>query len=126
VQLERERQVKEYHWLNLLCKLLERRLIERLRFRDGRLYTVEVSVFFGLEAPSRQGPVRGDIAVGFSCSPGDGKALAVRRAGRAAYQHSLQLGVPKDCQCFQGWVVCQNVAVIFLKHTVAASECQSR
>jgi hypothetical protein len=68
--------IREYHWLNLLCKILERRLTSRLRFHEGKVYNVSVSPFFGIEAPSRRGNVRGDIAVAFSCSPGAGKELA--------------------------------------------------
>ena len=76
VQVERANLTAEMHWLALLCKLLERRLTARLRFDAGRVYTVSVDLFFGLEAPSRVESKRGDVAVSFTCGPGEGKALA--------------------------------------------------
>lgn len=75
MQLQRAEQMRDYHWLALIVKLLERKLTARLRFSEGHVYSVDVSLFFAAEAPSRVGPVRGDIAVAFSCSPGKGAAL---------------------------------------------------
>ena len=76
VQLQRSRQVQDYHWLALLIKILERRLTQRLRFAQGSLYSVSVSPFFELEAPSAKECLRGDVAVSFTCAPGMGRALA--------------------------------------------------
>lgn len=67
----------ESYWLLAICKLLEHRLTKRLRFEGGAIYSVAVSPFFGHEAPSRRdAPIRGDVAVQFSCAPGAQTALA--------------------------------------------------
>lgn len=75
MQLPVEDRQEEAHWLSAICKLLEHRLTERLRFQAGSIYSVQVSSFFSLEAPSRKGPLRGDVAVQFTCSPGSGTKL---------------------------------------------------
>lgn len=67
----------ESYWLLAICKLLEHRLTKKLRFEGGAIYSVGVSPFFGHEAPSRRdAPIRGDVAVQFSCAPGAQAALA--------------------------------------------------
>jgi hypothetical protein len=40
-----------------------------------QVYSVSASPFFGGEAPSRNGRLRGDVAVAFSCAPEDRAAL---------------------------------------------------
>lgn len=75
LQLPVEGRQEEAHWLSAICKLLEHRLTEKLRFQAGSIYSVQVSSFFALEAPSRKGPLRGDVAVQFTCSPGSGTEL---------------------------------------------------
>lgn len=45
----------ELVWLSLGCRLLETRLLQRLRFQFGEVYTVSVAPFFGCEAPSNTG-----------------------------------------------------------------------
>jgi hypothetical protein len=75
VQLPVEGRQEEAHWLSAICKLLEHRLTEKLRFQAGSIYSVQVSHFFALEAPSRKGALRGDVAVQFTCSPGSGTEL---------------------------------------------------
>jgi hypothetical protein len=75
VQLPVEGRQEEAHWLSAICKLLEHRLTEKLRFQAGSIYSVQVSHFFALEAPSRKGTLRGDVAVQFTCSPGSGTEL---------------------------------------------------
>eukprot|EP00892_Ulva_mutabilis_P009176 jgi/Ulvmu1/6630/UM003_0268.1 len=67
----------ESYWLLAICKLLEHRLTQKLRFEGGAIYSVGVSPFFGHEAPSRRdAPIRGDVAVQFSCAPGAQAGLA--------------------------------------------------
>lgn len=61
--------VEEHLVLNLCVRVLESRLLKLLRFRFGEIYTVTASSFFGMEAPSREGNLRGDVAVRFSCDP---------------------------------------------------------
>lgn len=75
MQLPVEGRQEEAHWLSAICKLLEHRLTEKLRFQAGSIYSVQVSSFFALEAPSRKGLLRGDVAVQFTCSPGSGRSL---------------------------------------------------
>lgn len=96
MQLRRSEQVREYHWLCLLVKLLDRRLTAKLRFAEGRVYNVDVSMFFAAEAPSRAGPVRGDLAVAFSCSPGEGAHLA---AMVVDVVEALQVCLPGPARC---------------------------
>lgn len=40
-----------------------------------QVYTVAISPFFGAEAPSRQGSLRGDVSIGFSCDPHNAEHL---------------------------------------------------
>lgn len=75
VQVQRATQSEDVYWVDLLCKVIERRLTARLRFEGGAVYNVAVSASFSREAPSREGSVRGDVAVAFSCSPGCGREL---------------------------------------------------
>eukprot|EP00897_Mesotaenium_endlicherianum_P008456 jgi/Mesen1/7639/ME000004S07907 len=49
--------------------LLETKVMQVLRFKHGQVYAVSVSPFLGGARPSREGHVRGDVAIGFSCDP---------------------------------------------------------
>jgi predicted Zn-dependent peptidase len=62
-------------WLNLMRAVLETRLLQRLRFQFGEIYTVSVSSFFGCEAPSSTGAPRGDVSIGFTCDPANRQHL---------------------------------------------------
>ncbi|CAI5457717.1 unnamed protein product [Closterium sp. Yama58-4] len=61
--------VEETMWVGFLTKLLETRIMQLLRFKHGQIYTVSASSFLGGARPSRDGGVRGDLAVAFSCDP---------------------------------------------------------
>ncbi|CAI7822512.1 unnamed protein product, partial [Closterium sp. NIES-53] len=61
--------VEETMWVGFLTKLLETRVMQLLRFKHGQIYTVSASSFLGGARPSRDGGVRGDLAVAFSCDP---------------------------------------------------------
>ncbi|GJP47352.1 hypothetical protein CLOM_g6553 [Closterium sp. NIES-68] len=61
--------VEETMWVGFLTKLLETRIMQLLRFKHGQIYTVAASSFLGGARPSREGGVRGDLAVAFSCDP---------------------------------------------------------
>jgi hypothetical protein len=76
VQVLRKTHSQDAHWLELLCKIFERRLTSRLRFEGGHIYNVAVSPSFSFEVPNRPVAMHGDVAVSFSCSPGSAKALA--------------------------------------------------
>ncbi|KAK3250341.1 hypothetical protein CYMTET_40280 [Cymbomonas tetramitiformis] len=65
----------DLQWLDLSTRILESRLLQLLRFKFGEVYTVQVSVFFGVEAPSRVGSVRGDVTISFSCDPSSAERL---------------------------------------------------
>ncbi|KAK9855149.1 hypothetical protein WJX84_012364 [Apatococcus fuscideae] len=67
--------LQEMHWLAFTCQLLETKLLQLMRFKFGEVYTVSISPFFGAEAPSRKGSVRGDVSVGFSCDPHNAEHL---------------------------------------------------
>jgi hypothetical protein len=69
VEIERANSREEAIWVAIVTKLVETKLMQLLRFKFGEVYTVSVSAFFGAEAPSRQGNVRGDMAINFSCAP---------------------------------------------------------
>ncbi|GBG85044.1 hypothetical protein CBR_g39508 [Chara braunii] len=69
VDLDGTNVTDEVHWTGLVCRLLETKILQELRFEHGRVYTVSVSAFLGGSRPSRVGGVRGDIAVSFSCDP---------------------------------------------------------
>jgi predicted Zn-dependent peptidase len=56
-------------WARLACRVLESRLLKKMRFQFGDVYSVSVSPYYGLEAPSSPPPLRGDCAVSFSCDP---------------------------------------------------------
>lgn len=75
VEVDRSRGAGEIVWLSLVGKLLETRLLQLLRFKSGDVYTISVTSFFGAEAPSTTGNVRGDVAVGFSCEPRNASRL---------------------------------------------------
>lgn len=74
--------------LDLACRVLETRLLQRLRFAGGKVYAVAASPFFGSEAPGRGGgpggALRGEVAIGFSCAPGDREALVEAALGVVA------------------------------------------
>ena len=55
--------------VRLACRVLETRLLKLLRFRYGDVYSVTVSPYYGMEAPSATPPLHGDCAVSFSCDP---------------------------------------------------------
>lgn len=61
--------MREMLSVRLACRVLETRLLKLLRFRFGDVYSVSVSPYLGLEAPSANLPLRGDCAVSFSCDP---------------------------------------------------------
>ncbi|BBN04021.1 zinc protease [Marchantia polymorpha subsp. ruderalis] len=59
----------EVHFTGFICKLLETKIMQVLRFKHGQVYSVSVSAFLGGSRPSRTGNVRGDVAINFSCDP---------------------------------------------------------
>eukprot|EP00877_Chromochloris_zofingiensis_P010305 jgi/Chrzof1/5528/Cz16g06130.t1 len=69
VELDRQTAREDMIWLAVACKVLEGKLLQRLRFEFGDVYTVSVGSFFGMEAPSRKGTLRGDVSVAFTCDP---------------------------------------------------------
>ncbi|KAJ6803070.1 zinc protease PQQL-like isoform X1 [Iris pallida] len=69
VMLKNTSMMEEIHYIGFLSKLLEARIMQVLRFKHGQIYSVGVSVFLGGNKPSRNGDVRGDISVNFSCDP---------------------------------------------------------
>lgn len=75
-QIDETNSIEEAQWTLMCCRLLEQRLMRKLRFQTGEVYTCSVSASFGCEAPSRIGPLRGDIAINFSCRPDSGGRLS--------------------------------------------------
>ncbi|KAG2437776.1 hypothetical protein HYH02_011151 [Chlamydomonas schloesseri] len=75
VSLSRPVAREELVWLSLVCRALETRLLQKMRFVAGDVYTVAVSPFFGCVAPSLDGDPAGDIAVMFSCDPANKQRL---------------------------------------------------
>ncbi|GIL74679.1 hypothetical protein Vretimale_2315 [Volvox reticuliferus] len=69
VALSRPQAREDLVWLGLVCRALETRLIQRMRFVRGDVYTVSVSPFFGCVSPSLDGDPQGDVAIMFSCDP---------------------------------------------------------
>jgi len=69
VELEGSNVMEEVHFTGFICKLLETKIMQVLRFKHGQVYSVSVSAFLGGSKPSRFGNVRGDVAVSFSCDP---------------------------------------------------------
>lgn len=69
VALTRSRVREEGIWLHFACRLLETRLLQHLRFRKGKIYSVSVSPNFSLECASTIGDARGDVAVVLTCDP---------------------------------------------------------
>lgn len=55
--------------VRLACRVLESRLLKKMRFCYGDVYSVSVTPYYGLEAPSAPPPLRGDCAVTFACDP---------------------------------------------------------
>ncbi|BDA41495.1 probable zinc protease PqqL [Coccomyxa sp. Obi] len=67
---------KEAVWLYLVCKLLETKLMQKLRFEFGEVYTVSVAPSFSAEAPcSAKNYTDGDVAIAFSCDPDNAHRL---------------------------------------------------
>ncbi|GFR46297.1 hypothetical protein Agub_g7853, partial [Astrephomene gubernaculifera] len=75
VRLPRPSAREELVWLSLVCRAVETRLLQRMRFVAGDVYTVSVSPFFGCVAPSLDGDPQGDIAIAFSCDPANKERL---------------------------------------------------
>lgn len=69
VELKGPNVMEEVHLTGFICKLLETRIIQVLRFKHGQVYSAAVTAFLGGNKPSRVGNVRGDIAISFSCDP---------------------------------------------------------
>eukprot|EP00250_Pteridium_aquilinum_P015299 c22507_g1_i1 orf=556-3573(+) len=69
VELKGTNVMEEVHLTGFICKLLETRIMQVLRFKHGQVYSAAVTAFLGGNKPSRVGNVRGDIAVSFSCDP---------------------------------------------------------
>lgn len=69
VQLKGLDVMEEVHYTCFICKLLETKIMQVLRFKHGHVYSVSVSAFLGGSKPSRFGNVRGEVAVSFSCDP---------------------------------------------------------
>lgn len=79
VHLDRPVAREQLWWLNSACKLLETRLLQKLRFEMGDLYTVSVGSFFGCDAPSSTAPqLKGDVSIAFTCDPANkGRLVAM-------------------------------------------------
>lgn len=69
VELKGPNMMEEVHFTGFICKLLETRIMQVLRFKHGQVYSAAVTVFLGGNKPSRSGNVRGDVAISFSCDP---------------------------------------------------------
>ncbi|KAJ7536029.1 hypothetical protein O6H91_12G054400 [Diphasiastrum complanatum] len=69
VELKGPNMMEEVHFTGFICKLLETKTMQILRFKHGQVYSVSVSAFLGGSRPSRTGNVRGDVAISFSCDP---------------------------------------------------------
>ncbi|KAH7414951.1 hypothetical protein KP509_14G020500 [Ceratopteris richardii] len=69
VELKGPNVMEEVHLTGFICKLLETRIMQVLRFKHGQVYSAAVTAFLGGSKPSRVGNVRGDIAISFSCDP---------------------------------------------------------
>ncbi|XP_057765310.1 zinc protease PQQL-like isoform X1 [Salvia miltiorrhiza] len=69
VELKYENMMEDVHLTGLVSKLLETKMLQVLRFKHGQIYSAGVSVFLGGNKPSRDGNIRGDISVNFSCDP---------------------------------------------------------
>ncbi|KAL8489686.1 hypothetical protein ACS0TY_025545 [Phlomoides rotata] len=69
VELKNQNMMEDIHLTGLMSKLLETKILQVLRFKHGQIYSAGVSVFLGGNKPSRDGNIRGDISVNFSCDP---------------------------------------------------------
>lgn len=69
VDLKYENMMEDVHLTGLVSKLMETKILQVLRFKHGQIYSAGVSVFLGGNKPSRDGNIRGDISVNFSCDP---------------------------------------------------------
>ena len=59
------------------CKLVEARLLKRLRFADSNVYSVSVSIDFGSHSiPDPGEPARGTLQISFSSDPDRAKTCA--------------------------------------------------
>ncbi|GLC40306.1 hypothetical protein PLESTM_001046900 [Pleodorina starrii] len=88
VSLSRPVVREELMWLSLACRALETRLMQRMRFVGGDVYTVSVSSFFGCVAPSLEGDPRGDVAIMFSCDPANKDRLVAMALEEVALMQS--------------------------------------
>ena len=77
---------EEVYWLGLLCRLLETRLLQVMRFRYGEIYSASVAYFFGCEAVSNTG--------GWQWAAG--RVGAEVKSGTPGWQHRLGVRV---CCC---------------------------
>ncbi|KAJ9517538.1 hypothetical protein QJQ45_024978 [Haematococcus lacustris] len=75
VKLQQPGVREDLMWVQLACMVLETRLLQRMRFQFGEIYTVSVSPFFACEAPSYKGDVRGDVSISFTCDPANRQRL---------------------------------------------------
>ncbi|WIA32467.1 hypothetical protein OEZ86_003287 [Tetradesmus obliquus] len=76
VGLERAVAREQLWWLSAACRLLETRLLQKLRFEFGDVYTVSVASFFGCEAPSStRAKLWGDVSIAFTCDPANKERL---------------------------------------------------
>ena len=63
-------QFLQSHELGLVCKLVEARLLKRLRFADSNVYSVAVGIDFSTHCSPNPGqPARGTMQVSFSSDP---------------------------------------------------------
>lgn len=65
------------HELGLVCKLVEARLLKRLRFADSNVYSISVGMDFGAHSSPNPGePARGTLQISFSSDPDRAKICA--------------------------------------------------
>ena len=65
------------HEVGLVCKLVEARLLKRLRFADSNVYSVSVGIDFGAHSTPDPGePARGTLQISFSSDPDRAKTCA--------------------------------------------------
>jgi hypothetical protein len=61
--------------LDLLFDLLESRLVERIRFKLGKVYTINVSMDFSYSSPDPSKTLRGGVFVELGCDPDEAPKL---------------------------------------------------
>lgn len=70
-------QFLQCHEVGLVCKLVEARLLKRLRFADSNVYSVSVGIDFGTHgSPDPGEPARGTLQISFSSDPDRAKTCA--------------------------------------------------